>query len=204
MIAIRQPVLLSITFAIVWVCLAIHPVYRFNWLLENVLVFIGLPMLYVAHRRKPFSPVSSNLLFVFLVLHQIGAHYTYAEVPYDRWFRSLTGHELNPLLGFERNHFDRLVHFLCGLLLFLPTRELLARSPDLRRSWTTIVAVLILVVCSTTFELLEWLAALVFGGDLGMAYLGTQGDVWDAHKDTALASAGAVIAALTLGRTCDR
>jgi putative membrane protein len=40
----------------------------------------------------------------------------------------------------------------------------------------------------------EWLAAEAFGGELGMAYLGTQGDVWDAHKDMLLASVGALLA----------
>jgi len=46
---------------------------------------------------------------------------------------------------------------------------------------------------SMLFELFEWGAAEWFGGDLGIAYLGTQGDVWDAHKDMALASLGALV-----------
>jgi putative membrane protein len=44
------------------------------------------------------------------------------------------------------------------------------------------------------YELVEWIAAVSLGGDLGQAYVGTQGDVWDAHKDMALASLGALIA----------
>lgn len=32
---------------------------------------------------------------------------------------------LSELLGLERNHYDRLVHFLYGVLMFLPSTEVL-------------------------------------------------------------------------------
>ena len=49
---------------------------------------------------------------------------------------------------------------------------------------------------SMFYELVEWAAAELFSGDLGQAFLGTQGDVWDAHKDMAIASVGALLAML--------
>ncbi|CAG0968071.1 partial Inner membrane protein YjdF, partial [Geobacteraceae bacterium] len=135
-------------------------------------------------------------IFIFLCLHEVGAHYTYAKVPYDEWFRSLTGTPLNELLGFQRNHFDRLAHFCFGLLLAYPIREVFLRVAEVRGVWGYYLPLDVTMATSMLFELFEWGAAELFGGDLGVAYLGTQGDIWDAHKDMALASLGAVIAML--------
>jgi putative membrane protein len=115
-------------------------------------------------------------------------------VPYDAWFAAVTGGTLNDLVGWERNHFDRVVHFLYGLLLAYPIREVFLRVAAVRGFWGYFLPLDLTASTSMTFELFEWAAAELAGGDLGMAYLGTQGDVWDAHKDMALASAGALVA----------
>jgi putative membrane protein len=181
-------------FLVVWLLLAIAPKYRADWALENLLVVAFA----LAWWLKPTSAVSSKLsctlLFLFLCLHEVGAHYTYAEVPYDAWFETAFGTTLNAVLGLERNHFDRLVHFLYGLLLTYPMRELLVRSAGLRGFWSFFLPITISMAGSLFFELVEWIASLLFGGDLGIAYLGTQGDQWDAQKDMALAALGALLA----------
>jgi putative membrane protein len=97
-------------------------------------------------------------------------------------------------MGWDRNHFDRLVHFSYGLLLAYPIRELYCRVANASGFWSYFFPLELTMAASMTFELFEWGAAELFGGDLGMAYLGTQGDIWDAHKDMALASLGAFIA----------
>lgn len=97
-------------------------------------------------------------------------------------------------MGWERNHFDRLVHFSYGLLLAYPIREIFLRVANVRGFWGYFLPLDVAMSTSMIFELFEWGAAVLFGGDLGMAYLGTQGDIWDAHKDMALASLGALIA----------
>lgn len=180
-------------FATEWIVLAIVPNDRADWMLENALVVFFVVVLAVSYRHLPLSKVSYGLIFVFLCLHEIGAHYTYAQVPYDRWFAALTGRTLNDLLGLERNHFDRLVHFSYGLLLAYPIREVFLRVASVRGFWGYFLPLDLTMSTSLMFELFEWAAAEFFGGDLGMAYLGTQGDVWDAHKDMALASLGALI-----------
>lgn len=142
----------------------------------------------------PLSRIYYTLIFIFLLLHEIGSHYTYALVPYDDWFKNITGSTLNSILGFERNHFDRLVHFCYGLLLAYPIREIFIRVADVKGFWSYFLPLDLTMSTSMIYELVEWGAAEVVGGDLGMAYLGTQGDVWDAHKDMGLASIGALIA----------
>jgi putative membrane protein len=129
-----------------------------------------------------------------LCIHEIGAHYTYAEVPYDAWLAGLTGRTLNEMLGWERNHFDRAVHFLYGLLLAYPIREVFLRVANARGFWGYFLPLDLTASTSMVFELFEWGAAELFGGGLGTAYLGTQGDVWDAHKDMTLAALGALVA----------
>jgi putative membrane protein len=187
-------VLLSIPYALLWIAMAFSPFDRSDWVLENLLVVVAVVVLATTYRVFPLSRVSYTLIFVFMCLHTIGAHYTYAEVPYDRWFQNLTGTSLNALLGWERNNFDRAVHFCYGLLLAYPAREVFLRIADARGFWGYFLPLDVMMSSSMLYELIEWAVAEVVGGNLGMAYLGTQGDVWDAHKDMALASFGALIA----------
>jgi len=161
----------------------------------------------VTYYRLTLSLVSYTLIFVFLCLHEFGAHYTYSEVPYDAWFRALTGTTLNSLLGWERNNFDRVIHFCYGLLLAYPIREVFLRVAAVRGFWGYFLPLDLTMSTSMVFELFEWGAAELFGGDLGVAYLGTQGDPWDAHKDMALAGLGALVAMLvtySLNRSLQR
>lgn len=193
-VSARYPALLLAAFAGWWMALAIAPWYRQDWLLENLLVFAAVPLLAWSYPRLRLSDTAYTLLFVFLVLHELGAHYTYSAVPYDRWAQALTGHTVSEALGLQRNYFDRLLHFLYGLLVTPAAIEVLdARAPQ-RGPWRWLVPLLFMISHSTIYELVEWSAASVFGGDLGQAYLGTQGDVWDAQKDSALAAFGAAAA----------
>lgn len=194
----RFPLALLIAFAVIWTALAIDPWYRQDWLLENVLVFLAVPLLLWGWRTLPFSNTAYACLFVFFVLHAIGAHYTYSEVPYDAGWQWLTGHSLDAALGFERNHYDRLVHFLYGVLVMPAVVELHAARAPPRGLWALLLPVCFVMAHSVLYESIEWLAAEVFGGELGQAYLGTQGDVWDAQKDSALATLGAVLARVTM------
>ncbi|MCW8808878.1 MAG: DUF2238 domain-containing protein [Rhodanobacter sp.] len=178
--------------------LAIRPWFRQDWLLENLVVFAVVPLLVATVNRLQFSNRAYTLLFVFLCAHEIGAHYTYSMVPYDAALRALTGQSVDALLGFHRNHYDRLVHFLFGLLLLPLAVELFEAKAPPRGVWRWLMPVLFIESLSAVFELIEWLAASVFGGDLGQAYLGTQGDVWDAQRDMALALFGATIAQLVM------
>ncbi len=189
-------ILLGILFAIEWTFFAINPSHFSDWLLENVLTLLAVLLLAVTFKSFPFSRVSYTLIFIFLCLHTIGAHYTYAEVPYNDWSRSLFGISINDLMGWERNHFDRLVHFCYGLLLAYPIREVFLRIVNVKGIWGYLLPLDLTMSSSMLYELVEWAVAEVFGGELGMAYLGTQGDIWDAHKDMALASLGALIAML--------
>ena len=186
--------ILTFLFSVEWIALAINPYYRNDWALENVLVVIAVIVLAASYKYLLLSRISYTLIFIFLCLHEIGAHYTYAEVPYDAWFMSLTGVTLNDILGWQRNNFDRVIHLSYGLLLAYPIREVFLRVANVSGFWGYFLPLTLTMATSMMFELFEWGAAVMFGGDLGMAYLGTQGDVWDGHKDMALASLGALIA----------
>lgn len=185
---------LALVFALEWLMLAWRPLHVADWALENVLTLAVAGWLVYRHRRQPLSKTAYGLLFVFATAHIVGAHYTYAEVPYDRWMRALSGHSLSELLGLDRNHYDRLVHFLFGLLCYQALMEMLAGAVPQRAGARRLLTIAVITAISTLYELLEWGVAMVFGGDLGQAYLGTQGDIWDAHKDMALALLGCCIA----------
>jgi putative membrane protein len=185
--------ILLTAYAVVWIALAISPLHRDDWLLENALVVAGLAVLAATYRKFPMSRISYTCIFAFLLLHAVGAHYTYAEVPYDTWSRDALGFSINELFDWERNHFDRLVHFCYGLLMAYPIREVFVRVAGVYGFWGFFLPLDLTMSTSMLYELIEWGAAEVFGGDLGAAFLGSQGDIWDAHKDMALASIGALI-----------
>jgi putative membrane protein len=177
--------MLTLVYVVWWIVMAIAPSDRADWALENVLVLFAGALLWYTAKPFPLSRISYTCIFVFMMFHALGAHYTYAKVPYQEWL---------PFLEGGRNHFDRLVHFLYGLLLAYPIREMFLRIGNVRGFWGYFLPLDLTMSTSMLYELIEWVAALVVGGDLGAAYLGTQGDIWDAHKDMALASLGALLA----------
>jgi putative membrane protein len=194
----RLPAFLLAIFIIVAVALGIAPRYRQDWLMENVLVLLALPLLMLGFRRLRLSNASYAALFVFLLLHEIGAHYTYSEVPWDRWFSALFGFSPSDALGATRNHFDRAIHFAYGLLVTPAVVELAAARTSPRGVWRWVVPISLMTASSALYELFEWGAAVWFGGDLGVAYLGTQGDPWDAQQDMFLALLGSIVAVAVL------
>ena len=191
----RGPFLAALAglFALLAVWAAIAPFDRKDWALENALVLLAVCVMVATYRALPLSRISYLLIFLFLCLHEVGSHYTYSEVPYDAWLRGLTGTTLAETFGWDRNHFDRFVHFSYGLLLAYPIREVVLRIGALKGFWGYFLPLDVTMSTSMVYELIEWGAAEVFGGDLGVAYLGTQGDPWDAHKDMLLATIGAAV-----------
>jgi putative membrane protein len=170
----------------VWVWAAIEPFDRGDWLLENLLVFVYGAALCGSYRHFVFSNRAYALFAVFLTLHLVGAHYTYSEVPIGAWAKER--------FALERNHFDRLVHFSYGLLLTGAFREVLSRAVKVARGWAAFLAITLVLAFSAFFEVVEALVAIVVSPELGAAYLGIQGDIWDAQKDMALAVVGAAVA----------
>jgi putative membrane protein len=168
-----------------WLWMAISPVDRSDWLLENILAVAAVAVLILAARRFQFSNRSYVFITLFLTVHAIGAHYTYAKVPFGFW--------LQDLLNADRNPFDRLVHFAYGLLLAYPIREVLVRLAGVRGLWSYFLPISATLAQSGLFELIEAAAATVVSPELGAAYLGMQGDEWDAQKDMAAALTGAVL-----------
>jgi putative membrane protein len=173
---------------LLWIVTSFEPFNRRDWLLENLLVFFYGTLLVASYRRFAFSNLSYVLFTIFMSLHLVGAHYTYAEVPFGFW--------LQEALGLGRNHYDRIVHFSFGLLIAYPFRELLMRAAGVIRGWSWFLTVALVLAFSGFYEVLEGIVAMIVDPELGMAYLGTQGDEWDAQKDTFLAFSGATIAML--------
>jgi len=175
-------------FAGAWTWAAIDPRFRHDWLLENYLVFLFVPLIVVTGRYFRLSDLSYTFITIFMVLHVIGSHYTYAEVPFgvtlQRWF------------GSDRNMYDRAVHFSFGLLLAYPMREVFVRITGARGFWGYYLPLDLVLAFSCLYELIEWIAARNVDPAAGLAFLGSQGDVWDAQKDMACAGVGALVAML--------
>mgnify|MGYP001768608151 CR=1 FL=1 len=182
----RYKIFLVLAFVAVWTWAAIHPVYPHDWLLENYLVFIFLPVILISGRYFKLSDSSYTLITLFMILHVIGSHYTYAEVPF--------GDTLKNWLGADRNMYDRLVHFSFGFLLAYPMREVFLRISRVKGFWGFYLPLDLTLSFSALYEIIEWWVARKVDPAAGIAFLGAQGDIWDAQKDMALAGLGALIA----------
>ena len=179
------PRFLLAAYLLLWGWLAIAPIDRQDWFLENLLAVTLVAILVLTHRRFQFSNLSYVFIALFLALHAIGAHYTYAQVPAGFW--------LQETFGLSRNPFDRIVHFSYGLLLVLPIRELLMRLAGIRGFWSYYLPISAVLAQSGFFEVVEGVVATIVNPELGTAYLGTQGDEWDAQKDMLAAFTGALL-----------
>jgi len=157
-----------------------------NWFLENALVFIFLGFLIFTYKKYQFSDLSYLLICIYLCLHVYGAKYTYAENPLGYW--------LKDTFHLERNHYDRIVHFSFGFLLAYPMREMFLSWLKFPVWVAWVLPIEITLSVSGFYELIEWAVADVFFKAQGDAYLGTQGDIWDAQKDMFLATLGAALA----------
>lgn len=180
----RRVRILAAVCGVVWVWAAIRPVDRQAWALENLLVVFFALILFLARRRLQFSSASHAFIFAFFLLHIVGAHYTYSRMPLGLWFEHL--------FHLARNPYDRVTHFAFGFLLVFPVRELLLRFSGITRNAGYWMATCFILALSGVFEILESMVAEMVAPGAGVAWLGGQGDPWDAQNDMLMALLGAV------------
>lgn len=186
-------------FLVILVAGSIRPVEPLDMALEHVPTVVALSLLVYNGRRRPLSNISYSLLFIFLVLHVIGAHYLYSNVPYDAWSKALSGRGLNELFGWERNHYDRFVHFMFGLLIAPVAADMGERFGLVTRGfWSALFGVGFITLCGNAYEVIEWLLTLVLAGRDAENYNGQQGDMFDAVKDLGLNVLGAVLGVIPI------
>lgn len=165
--------------------------------LPTMLLLVASPALL---RRWPLSTPALACIVAFLALHTLGGRYAYSNVPYDDWVRALTGSTLSETFGWDRNHYDRLVHFAFGALSVVPVAEVARRWGGLGARGAAFAALGWVLAISCLYEIFEWLLTIVAAGETADRYNGQQGDIWDAQKDMALATVGAILIVPFAGR----
>jgi len=178
---------LVVLFILCWIALAINPVHRGIWMLENILVVTVFPVVLWLDKKYTFTNWTFFGLTFFVILHLFGAHLTYEKMTYFTWF--------SDWFGWQRNYYDQVIHFLFGLLMFIPFFEVFYHQ-GYPRKLSYLIALLFISSISSWYEVLEWLAMVIFCSEPGCLLLVTQGDEWDTQKDMAYAVAGAFIALL--------
>lgn len=177
---------LALVFVATVALAAYRPDTYFDWALENALVTAYISVMIATYRRFAFSDFSYLLIFIFLVLHEYGAHYKYSDVPLGEW--------LKPILHTHRNHFDRIAHFSFGFLLAYPMREIAMRSLHVKGRWLYYLPVECTLALSAIYEILEALMANILTPERGEEFVGMQGDIWDSQEDMFMAALGAIVA----------
>jgi putative membrane protein len=171
--------------AVLWVVAAIDPFDRQAWVLENLLLIIFVTVLFFGHRRLELSTTSYCLIAAFIILHIVGAHYTYEHMPLGIWAKNY--------FHLPRNHYDRFAHGAFGFLLAFPVREFLLRFSGLRRGWSLWLAVAVILAVSGLFEIIESIVAEIVAPGQGVNWLAGQGDEWDAQNDMRSAFVGSLL-----------
>jgi putative membrane protein len=173
------------------------PAGRVSWLLEVGPGLAGIGVMIAVHRRFAFSHWVHVCTFVHLMVLIYGGYYTYAKTPLGNW--AMETFELG------RNHYDRVGHLALGIFPAFTIREVLLRkTPLVRDGWLYFLVLCVVLAIAAFWELLEWWVTLVVAGDVGQAFLGSQGDVWDAQWDMVLALVGAAVVLPIFGRDHDR
>ena len=181
-------------YLVFWAALGLAPLDAGNWVLASILPLTFVGALVFGRRVLPLSTVSYALIAAFLALHTVGAHYTYAQVPLGHW--------LQTALGLERNDFDRVVHFAFGLCLTLPLLEAFRRLTGARGRLLLYLTFMTQLGLAGAWEIIEAGVAQLARPDLGIAFVGAQGDPWDAQHDMLAATLGTMIGLLvTAGRS---
>lgn len=192
----RYHAVLLATLAVVFIWSLVRPHDGFTWLLEAFPVIIGLPILLLTYRRFPFSRLAYGLMLLHAVILLVGAHYTYAEMPLFNWLRDT--------YDLDRNYYDRLGHLAQGFIPAIVVREILLRQSPLKPGkWLAFVVLSICLAISALYEMLEWWVAVASGSD-AVAFLATQGDVWDTQWDMFLCLLGAIASLALLSHRHDR
>lgn len=179
---------------------ALHP--SNTWLQVGPVALL-IPGAVLALRRWPISNASAGCFAAFVLIHLFAARWSYSFVPYDAWL-SFDGEDINKAFGFERNMFDRLVHFLFGVLAVLPFAELAMRYGELKRCSAITGAVLFVLAAGSLYEIFEWILTLTMSPQDAGAYNGEQGDRFDGQKDMAVAALGAILAVSPVARRLKR
>jgi putative membrane protein len=175
-------------YVVLFLVLAINPVDRATWFAENLTVWIILAVILGLYRGGiRFSRLAYVLMFVLIYLHTIGGHYTFALVPFD-W--------VSDFFGFERNHYDRMAHFSVGFYAFAIAEWLWMKRMVSNRFLLFTYPVFVIATIAMSYELIEWIYAASAAPEAGMAYLGSQGDIWDAQKDMLADTLGAIVATI--------
>jgi putative membrane protein len=181
---------LFVLVAIFFIWSAIHPHDYFTWFLEVFPVLIAIPLLVMTYSKFPLTNLVYGLIAVHMLILLVGGHYTYAEMPLFNWLRDY--------YGWDRNYYDRLGHVAQGFVPAMIAREILLRTSPLRSGkWLFFIVVCVCLAISAFYEFIEWWVALASGID-AVAFLATQGDVWDTQWDMFLAFLGAVSSQLLL------
>jgi len=188
---IQQGLFVALIIAVAASCL--DAPYRQFLLMQHLPTLVAVCSLGAVARRFPMSRFSFASAVSFLVLHTVGARYLYSYTPYDGWSQWLWGARISDLFGWTRNNYDRVVHCCYGLLMAIPIHEFECRHLRLSRRLAAVLAVECVLATSAAYELLEWLVAVTFTPTWAETFLGQQGDIFDAHKDMALATGGAIV-----------
>lgn len=171
---------------------AVGAAYPPNTWLQVGPVVLGVPLAWWALRRWPMSSASVAWGCGFVLLHLLAARWTYSDVPYDAWGRALGGISIDAAFGFQRNMFDRLVHFASGLCLAPVLVEIAMRHAHMSRRMALAIMLMAVLAIGAVYEIFEWTLTLGLSAEAAEQYNGQQGDMFDAPKDMAMALLGAL------------
>lgn len=183
----KLPQVLLGLYLAVFAALGIDPYSRAVWIAENIPIVLIVLFLAASYRRFRFSNASYLLMSALVFLHTVGGHYTFERVPFGF---------VTDLFGFTRNHYDRIAHFSVGFYAYPIAEYLHRKGLTASKGLMAFTGITAIFTVAAVYEIIEWLYAVSADPAAGIAFLGSQGDAWDAQKDMLADGLGAVCASV--------
>lgn len=184
---IKIPHILLGLYVVQFIALGINPYSRDVWIVENLPIMLIVLFLAVTYRRFSFSNTSYIFMSVLVFMHTIGGHYTFERVPFGF---------ITDLFGFTRNHYDRIAHFSVGFYAYPIAEYLYRKGLTTSKGLMAFVGIAAIFTVASVYEIIEWLYATISDPEAGIAFLGSQGDIWDAQKDMLADGLGAIFTSI--------
>ncbi len=179
------PHYLLIVYLIYFAILAVKPFNRNVWWAENIPILAIVVFLVVTYRYFRFTNTAYVMMSVLVFLHTLGGHYTFERVPFDF---------ISNLFHFERNHFDRIAHFSVGFYAYPVVEYVYRKGLSRSKTLVTLFGIFAIFSVAAIYEIIEWIYAVLSDPEAGIAFLGSQGDIWDAQKDMLADGLGSIVA----------
>lgn len=161
------------------------------WVMEVLPAYFGFLAIFILlDKGVEFSRLLNIVIFIQVFVLCVGGVFTYSKVPFFNptdW--------LGEVMGWDRNNYDKLGHFMQGVTPYVAAKEMLIKKKVVKRSTMQVfLCICVSLAISAFYELFEYITTMI-SSDFATEFVASQGDPYDTQKDMMFAFLGSIFAA---------